>query len=188
MIMALGVQAKGRADGYLCTRQKRTRSRREDLCATYEDRYNAYSSLVPYCSGSVLYRYCTGTILGENAIGEKNRFPEVCTARFLNESSQVKCQFMRILRASGTSRVRRACGARRHRSPSRAIARVFREVPPPRPPQKSVFRTFVRDSGSGRVWCPWCAFLRRRVARDESRYVDRRRAATGLPPRARARP
>ena len=62
MIMALGGRAKGRADGYLCTRQKRTRSRREGLCATDEDRYNAYTS----CSGSVLYRYCTGTILGLN--------------------------------------------------------------------------------------------------------------------------
>ena len=34
MIMALGGRAKGRADRYLCTRQKRTRSRREGLCAT----------------------------------------------------------------------------------------------------------------------------------------------------------
>ena len=64
MIMALGGRAKGRADGYLCTRQKRTRSRREGLCATDEDRYNAYSSSEPSCSGSVLY--CTGTILGLN--------------------------------------------------------------------------------------------------------------------------
>ena len=39
MIMALGGRAKGRADGYLCTRQKRTRTRREGLCATDGDRY-----------------------------------------------------------------------------------------------------------------------------------------------------
>ena len=62
MIMALGGRAKGRADGYLCTRQKRTRSRREGLCATKI----GTTRTVPYCSGSVLYRYCTGTILGLN--------------------------------------------------------------------------------------------------------------------------
>ena len=61
MIMALGVQAKGRADGYLCTRQKRTRSRREGLCATDEDRYNAYSTvLFRFCTIPVLYRYHLG--------------------------------------------------------------------------------------------------------------------------------
>ena len=70
MIMALGGRAKGRADRYLCTRQKRTRTRREGLCATTE-------------IGTVLFRFCT--ILyryllrpeswAENAIGEKNRFP-----------------------------------------------------------------------------------------------------------------
>ena len=48
MIMALGGRAKGRADGYLCTRQKRTRTRREGLCATDGDRYR-----------TVLFRFCT---------------------------------------------------------------------------------------------------------------------------------
>ena len=58
MIMALGGRAKGRADRYLCTRQKRTRTRREGLCATDGDRYR-------YRTVPVLY-YCTGTILGLN--------------------------------------------------------------------------------------------------------------------------
>ena len=48
MIMALGGRAKGRADRYLCTRQKRTRTRREGLCATDGDRYR-----------TVLFRFCT---------------------------------------------------------------------------------------------------------------------------------
>ena len=60
MIMALGGRAKGRADGYLCTRQKRTRTRRE-----------ACAPLTEIGTGTVLFRfctilYCTGTILGLN--------------------------------------------------------------------------------------------------------------------------
>ena len=72
MIMALGGRAKGRADRYLCTRQKRTRTRRE-----------ACAPLTEIGTGTVLFRFCT--ILyryhlrpeswAENAIGEKNRFP-----------------------------------------------------------------------------------------------------------------
>ena len=65
MIMALGGRAKGRADGYLCTRQKRTRSRREGLCATCPVLY--YTVPVP----------STATILGPcgKCNRRKNRFP-----------------------------------------------------------------------------------------------------------------